>query len=92
MAVIGLFFASGFILPLVTVVVISITIQASLVIFDGCFITRLQHKLKALPENVEFIPYVVKKVSGFDISEFQHEMISFLIFQFPLIVAVIKSY
>lgn len=89
----GLFFISGFVLPLRAVVIIAIVIQASLEIFGGCFVTIFQQKVGALPKDTEFIPFLAEKLFfGKKLSINQQVLVSFILFQFPLVIAVVKSF
>lgn len=86
------YFVSGFIVGLPWVVFIYLLIQLQLFIFNGCSITKLQHRMGGLPADVDFIPAVAKKVLGKDISHRQHMIISECILMFPLLVALIKTW
>lgn len=91
-ALMSYFFVSGFLYSLRAVVLVSILIQVSLVVFDGCFITKVQHKLKLLPKNTDFIPFLWKKLFNHNLTELQHEVLSLVIFNFPIVVGLIKAY
>jgi hypothetical protein len=87
----GLFFISGFILPLSGVVLIYILIELSLIIFNGCFITSMQRRVGALKVNEDFIPFLIFKFFGLRINQLSHQLISYAIMVFPLVVALIRS-
>ena len=85
------FFFSGFFIDWRIVVLIYVLLEIQLIVFRGCIVTKLQQKMGFIDSDQDFIPVVVKKLFRIDISDFQHEILSYIIMAFPVFVVLIKS-
>lgn len=86
------FFFSGFFFSLSVVTFIYLLLELQLIIFNGCSITKLQQKMSDLATDQDFIPALMKRFFRVDISDKQHEVISYIIMAFPLFVGLIRSW
>jgi len=85
---------AGFFYSLEVIVIALLLIQLHLIIFGGCAITQLQHRLEVLPKDQEFIPYFVRRVFGIKMPEqsIWSDIIWYLLMSFPLIVWLLRFY
>ena len=86
------FALSGFFLSLEWVVLIYMLLELQLIVFNGCFATKIQRKTKGLKKWEDFIPHLYRKVFHRRMSDKKHMWVSFVMMSTPVYVALVKSF
>jgi len=82
----------GFYFSLPMVLGLVILHRIHLVVFRGCFITRIQHYLGHFPRQVDFLEVVAKRFIGREITPLQLRIFDYSIGLTPVVVAAIRFY
>jgi hypothetical protein len=88
----GIFTISGFFFSVRAVVFAYLLIELQLVVFNGCFVTKLQREVGSLPTDEDFIPALANRFFKVRITDKQHELIGYGLMVFPVVIAVVRAY
>ena len=82
----------GFYLSLPMVLGLVVLHRIHLVVFRGCFITKIQHYLGHFSRQVDFLEVVAKKFTGREITPMQLKFFDYSLGIIPIFVAAIRFY
>lgn len=90
---VGLFGASvGFYLSLPIVLGLVILHRIHILLFRGCFISKIQQALGHFPEQVNFLQIVVRKFLNRDITPLQVRIFDYSLGLMPIFIATIRYF
>lgn len=82
----------GFYLSLPIVITLVVAHRIHVVLFRGCFVSKIQQALGHFPEQVNFLQVVWQKLFGRDIDLSQSRRLDYVISVTPVFIALVKYF